>query len=781
MFDTMRFSSGLAGDGVRGMVRRGARAGLVPLVVICSVVSASGVDAGQGASDAAVESRAMSVGAAPTSIEGRWEGAINLPGVSLPIDIDFVKGQGGSMSGDISIPQQSAKDLRLDKIVVEGRRVAFTFPDAPGGASFAGELSEDGSELAGQFTQMGQQFPFKLKRAQAVAAEAKDKLDGVDDLVRGMLADWKAPGVGVAVVRGTEVLLSKGYGERDVEGKKPATEHTLFAIGSSSKAFTTYLMAVLAEQGKLDWDKPVREVLPEFRLADEGVAQRVTPRDLVTHRTGLPRHDLMWYNSGLSRGEIFARLRHLKLSEDLRAKWQYNNLMYLSAGVLVEKLTGQTWEHAVESMIFGPLKMEHSTVGLAQAQRSSELAQPYDEHEGAVRLREFRDISNVGPAGSIFSCARDMANWMIVHLNEGTLGGEKVIQGASLAELHRPQMTLGAGDASEPEIIPVGYALGWFVEVYRGRTRLHHGGNIDGFSTMVTLIPDSDLGIAVMANQDGSPVPELLTRHLLDRLLDGPKREWHAETLQKREQMKGVEKEAKEKKDLARVADTKPAHPIAAYAGSYEHPGYGVIRIELASGSKAADGAAESSVAPANGAGTAKVDAAKAGAESGATKAPGAPLRAIISGFTLPLEHWHFDVFSAGKVDKLEMFEGQKVQFLTGLDGSIEGLRLVVEPTLPAVEFSRRASERLSDPAFLSRLAGEYMLGPQALTVTARGSKLTLLVPGQPLYDLIPKGDNVFSIKGLEGFTVKFVFGDDGNVTELQSVQPNGVFTAKRR
>ena len=253
-------------------------------------------------------------------------------------------------------------------------------------------------------------------------------LAGYDSFVNQALKDWEVPGIAIAIVKNGEVILAEGFGMRDVAGKLPVTRDTLFAIGSCTKAFTTFVMGTLVDEGKLDWDKPVRAFAPEILLQDRDARDLITPRDLVTHRSGLPRHDLVWYNATLSRQEIVRRLPYLEPSEPIRSKFQYNNIMFMTAGYLVDSLAGMPWEEAVRKRIFEPLEMKSANFSVKDSQKSADFAKPYDNRDDLVVLIPFRDITNTGPAGSINSSVKDMARWLIVNS-----GAEKSAAGRSSA------------------------------------------------------------------------------------------------------------------------------------------------------------------------------------------------------------------------------------------------------------------------------------------------------------------------------------------------------------
>ncbi|MGC2153430.1 MAG: serine hydrolase domain-containing protein, partial [Terriglobales bacterium] len=238
-----------------------------------------------------------------------------------------------------------------------------------------------------------------------LAANSPDLRD-FDAYVQKVMNDWKVPGAAIVIVKDGKVILSKGYGLRDVKNNLPVTEHTLFPIASITKSFTVATLGTLASEGKLDWDKPVREYLPDFRLYDDVLTARVTPRDLVTHRTGLPRHDSTWYRSDLSRGEMYSRLRYLEPNRDLRQEFQYNNLMFMTAGYLAGKLAGSTWEDAVSARIFKPLGMTSSGFDFgASFKSSSDVAHPYrkDDNEVAHEAPIYPGDPALGPAGAIVS------------------------------------------------------------------------------------------------------------------------------------------------------------------------------------------------------------------------------------------------------------------------------------------------------------------------------------------------------------------------------------------
>lgn len=669
---------------------------------------------------------------AADSIAGRWNGAIRLnESTRLDVEIDF-EPSGAAWKGDITIPAQGARDLPLTGITVDGAKVTFAISGVPGEPTFSGTLA--GDRLAGDFTQGGQKLTFELTRG--AKPDAAAALAGMDEFIHEALKKWDVPGMSVAVVADGKVVWAKGFGKRNLEQDLPMTADTLLPIGSITKSFTTLLMGMLVDEGKLEWDKPVRAYVPEFRAADELLTARLTPRDLVTHRTGLPRHDLLWYNNAeMSREQIVGRLAHLGTSEDLRARYQYNNLMFLAGGFLVEELTGRQWEEVARERIFLPLGMTRSTFWSSEAAKDPDHARGYRERDSKISLLPFREVGNMGPVGSISSSANEMARYALLHLNRGKVGDQQLVQRATIREMHTPQQAISALP-DQPEVGPASYGLGWIIDTYRGKLRVAHGGNIDGFSALLTMFPNDNVAIVTLANANGTPLPGLLRNHLADKLMSLGDKDWSGEALGRRELQRKANKEAEQKKTATRRSGTKPSHALADYAGEYEHPGYGILKIETL---------------------------------------PGDRLQATFNRIVTPLEHWHYDVFNGLRNENDPTFEDMKYHFRADLAGNIASVEASFEPRVDPIVFKKRPDQSLSDPQHLARFVGEYTLGPQTIVVSLRGSRLVMNIGNQPAYELLPDIDGWFNLKGLGGYRARM----NGETIELS--QPNGLFTAVRK
>lgn len=681
---------------------------------------------------------------AESPFDGHWRGEIQIPGQPLEIDVDLVSAEDGSMSGDISIPVQGLADFALGELVVEDREIRFKMPGIPGEPSFEGSLSEDGRQIAGTFRQGGGELPFELDAGPGPAEAAREALAGFADVGEQAVSDFNVPGVGIAVVAGGEVVFAEGFGYRDLEEQKPMTADSLFAIGSTTKAMTATLLGMVVDEGELAWDEPLTRYLPSFRLADPMITARITPRDLLTHRSGLPRHDLVWYNNNAAtRGEMVARMAHLELTADLREKFQYNNLMFMTAGYLAGQLSGATWEEALRARLFEPLGMERSNFSVADSQEDPDHALPYRENDDDELERiPFRSIDLIGPAGSVNSSVREMSHWLLFNLQGGRAGEAQLINPSTLADIHSPHMSVNAMPAPQTKVSQRAYGMGWMVEVYRGHRRLQHGGGIDGFVTSVMFFPDDDLGLVAFSNR-GSGVAGLVNQVAADRILGLDPIDWLGDAKKRMEEGRAEAEEAEKKKDAVRVAGTEPSHAIADYAGDYAHPGYGTLTV--ATQGEDAHG-----------------------------------LELTYNGITAPLEHWHYDVWNGAETDGDPTFEDQKVLFRSDFDGQISSVVSALELTAEPIVFAKQPDARLSDPEYLERFVGTYRSPTgQEGRIELSGHHLTVHLPGQPTYTLDPEASGRFAIRGLQGFNVGFEEAD-GKVTKIVFYQPNGVFESER-
>ena len=534
-------------------------------------------------------------------------------------------------------------------------------------------------------------------------------------MIEEALKSFDVPGCSVAVVVGDATPLLKGYGFRDVAKKQPMTADTLLPIASMTKQFVVAGLATLARQGKLDWDKPVRTYLPDFRLADEHATAHVTPRDLVTHRTGLPRHDAVWYGSELSREELYKRLSYFALSYDLRERFQYNNLMFMTAGYLGGKLSGGTWEDLTRRELFGPLGMKRSGFSIAELIKDADHSEAYElnTQRQVVRI-EFKGLDGAGPAGSINSCATDLARYARMMLAGGAFEGRRVLLESDVQAMTEPKIPIGRSPF--PEFGFYHYGMGLFVQTYRGFDIAHHGGNLDGASTTIVFVPAKKIAVVVLANRTATSLRDALPFEIIDRLLGLP-----SAGLLKRQrdiELKGFAAEDAAKKETTgkRKAGTKPAHELPEYAGDYVHPGYGRMTVRLA----------------------------------------GERLQLGYNGFTSPLDHWHYEVFKA-PADRQNALELTEVMFQNDFAGEVSGLTVTMDPNVAPIVFERKPPAEMSERKFLDALAGEYELPNTTASISVRDDNVLLWTQLGRVRELEPLRGTTFRVKGVTGTTVEFL------------------------
>jgi CubicO group peptidase (beta-lactamase class C family) len=482
-------------------------------------------------------------------------------------------------------------------------------------------------------------------------------VETVERFVIEQLAAWEVPGCAVAAVRDGRVELAGGWGRRDREAGLPVTEDTLFAIGSVTKAFTATAIGALVDEGLLEWDRPLRDYVPGIRLHDPFVSDRLTIVDLLSHRSGLPRHDLTWIGQpGRSRAEIVRSLRFLPLSRDLRQ------------------------------------------------------------------------------AGAINSTAAEMARWLLVQLAGGQLDGATVMSAGTAKRQLTPQM-LTPGDGDIPGLTQYAYGLGWSIGRYREHAVATHAGGIDGFTTQCMLLPDDGIGVVVLTNTSASLLPLVVACRVLDELLGAEPLDVFSVLKPLFDAVMAGVGEAKAARRV--VPSAPPARPLSAYAGQYEHPGYGTLAIALDRDT----------------------------------------LKPSLGTMDLSLEHRHYETFD---LTWNEVGDQPVVFPLTSLsdpDGDVNGLTVGFEPLVEPLRFGRRADAQ--SPEVLRGLCGTYAMGPIELVVAMRGERtLTVTAPGSPPLDLEPIGGLRFGVQDQPAVTAEFETDGNGAVTRLIA-QPLGIFLPK--
>ena len=526
------------------------------------------------------------------------------------------------------------------------------------------------------------------------AAEARTmerRLRGLDMQIERIMRDWNVPGLGIAVVAGDEVLYERGFGYRDVGRKLPFTKHTVFPIASNTKLFTAVSAGVLVSENKLSWDKPIRDDVPTIRFQSDLLSDNVTLRDMLSHRTGVTRHDMVWFHADLSSEDVFDKLRYLEPAAALRHEFNYNNIMFGAVGQVIKLRSGRTWEEFVRERILAPLDMKSTVFSIEQLRQLPDRAVPYTERRDSDELRElpyYEEFGGLSPAGSIDSTLLDMSHWLIALMNEGRYAGREVIPKEVLSATLQPVVPMGTTGFERRgwhELQGLSYCMGREIASYRGYAITRHGGDLPGFHSQVSFLPNEHIGVLVFVVGDhAAPLYDALTYQIYERLLGLPQTPWAARLLELRKKGRQASQAARGRAGVDRVAGTKPTHPLQDYVGDYVHPAYGRLRIGLS----------------------------------------GEGLQFDLHKIVKPLHHYHYDRFDT---DDDELDGKWSVGFSINPQGEVANATISIDDA--DVVFQRREPD-LSDEQ-LQRLVGVYqdMTGGKAY-VHRSGAKELLLGGG---------------------------------------------------
>jgi CubicO group peptidase (beta-lactamase class C family) len=475
--------------------------------------------------------------------------------------------------------------------------------------------------------------------ARADHSAAKLDRKAIDAHLADAVKLWQVPGLACAVVRGDEVYLGAA-GVRRAGGKERLTADTIFSIGSCTKAFTATALGILVDEKKADWDDRVRKHLLWFRLSDPLADREVRLRDLLCHRTGLGRHDPLWYRASWSVEESVRRMAYLERASSFRSTYEYNNLAYLAAGLAIAAAAKEPWHEFTRKRLLEPLGMKSAVFTSGAAQKTQDHATPHRQvNRNWTPIAWYPDDEQIRASGSIKASARDLSRWVRMQLGGGELEGKRIISREALAETHTPRIVMprSVADAKLAESTMNSYGLGWRVTDYRGEKMLDHGGATDGFRARIILLPKAGVGIVLLANAEAMPLLSALGQVLMDRLLAKKPIDWHA--LYRKQARRGeLARQARLKKLLAsRKPNAKPSRELAAYAGTYRDKAYGEAMVRQS----------------------------------------GKGLVLKWSSFDVPLQHWGYNSFVAGDPKGTDRMDGEKVVFVLDADAKVATLKML--------------------------------------------------------------------------------------------------------
>ena len=421
-------------------------------------------------------------------------------------------------------------------------------------------------------------FPFFVH-----AQTLDEKLKEIDDYANTVMSTWKASsaGMAIAIVKDDKVAMAKGYGVRELGKPDKVDENTLFAIASNTKAFTTASLAILVDEGKLNWNDKVSKYLPDFHMYDPWVTNELTIRDIVSHRVGLDTFsgDLLWYDTTYSTDEILRRVRYLKPVSSFRTRYGYQNLMFIAVGRVVEKVSGMPWADFVKARILTPLGMSRTTTSVRDLKDN--YAMPHNESGGKLRVLPLGFLDSASGAVRLNSSVADLSKWIRLQLGRGKFEGKQIFSEAQSWQMWQPNIMIPVSDASmrnNPTKHFNSYGMGWFLFDYHGRKIMNHSGGLDGMLSYTVLVPEENTGFVVLTNSE-SPAFAIMMNKIMDVMLGAPKHDWNADAVKQVAAAKANDVEEAKKVDAARVPNTKPTLTTAAYAGTYSSQMYGDVTV----------------------------------------------------------------------------------------------------------------------------------------------------------------------------------------------------------
>src|SRR6266404_4351292 len=573
------------------------------------------------------------------------------------------------------------------------------------------------------------------------SAEVARKLQGFDAFMEKTLKDWNAPGIGVGIIIDDKLVFARGYGYRDVEKKLPITSHTLFPIASNTKLFTAVAAGTLVEEGKLTWNRPIRESVSSIEFYDSELNNTVTLRDMLSHRTGITRHDSIWYKSDFNEKQLFERLKYLEPREPLREMFLYNNMMFAGVGETIYLQSGKPWAEYVREKILKPLEMNSTVYSIADMLKQPDHGVPFTERRDSneiYKIPYYEDTDGLAAAGAIISNIEDMSHWLIALMNNGKYAGKQVLPPRVLQATLDPAIALpnSAGETRGWwEVLNRAYGMGRWTASYRGRFITFHGGDLPGFHSQISYMPNEHIGVIVFVIGDHTaPLYNPISYNVYERLVGMDQTPWTDRLLDIRLKTKKAGTEARSKAGYGRVPNTKPSHHLEDYVGEYEHPAYGILRIGLKDNQ----------------------------------------LRFEFHKFSFPMAHFHYDRFDTPDDEQDGMWS---VNFSTNPHGDIDKATMSLDES----EATFRRRPPAIDAGVAQRLAGTYETpgGGKFQVVMKAGGGLYIVSSGSPEEKLIPYKALKFRVQEFADVIVEFV-EENGKITAVKQIDPSGEYVSKR-
>jgi CubicO group peptidase (beta-lactamase class C family) len=478
----------------------------------------------------------------------------------------------------------------------------------------------------------------------AANAQHGAKIDSLTKYIEDARIKWNIPAVAVGIIHNDSIILLKGYGEREIGTGKKVDENTLFAVASNTKSFTATAMGILVDDGKVKWDDPVTQYLPWFKLYDPYVSQNFTIRDLLTHKSGLATFsgDLIWYGSTHSREEVVRRAAFLIPHHGFRTDFGYSNIMYLAAGLVIEQVSGMSWDAFIKERILDPIHMDRTNSSTLALDIKGNTAIPHSEADGKVIAIPYLNWDNIAPAGSINSSAAEMLKWIKLQLDNGKFQDKQLVSPAVLHQMWAPQTSQTVSRFSEklwPSTHFKSYGMGWGLMDYHGKKVISHSGGYDGMISYSAFVPEADLGFVILTNKNSSLYYPLAYK-IMDAFLSSDEFDWSGYFFDLNQKNEEASIKESKKLDSLRIVGTHPTLPLDKFCGTYHSEMYGDVVVEM---------------------------------QNGALNLKFMPTPI----FHAPLTHWEYNTFSL-KFPDVPSLPAGKAAFIIGMGDKVESLKIDV-------------------------------------------------------------------------------------------------------
>ena len=568
--------------------------------------------------------------------------------------------------------------------------------------------------------------------------DIQKKLIPFDKEMEQALKDWNIPGVGVGVVKNGKLVFMKGYGYRDYEKKLPITANTLFQIASNTKLFTSTAAGFLVSEGKLEWDNPIKNYVPSIQFYTNELNNTVTLRDMLSHRTGISRHDMIWHKSNFTRAELFEKLKYLEPTQPIRQGFLYNNLMYAAVGHMINLIEGKPWETYVQEKILLPLDMKSTCFSIDDMKKQLDYFVPYNERRDTTLLYQSKyaeDIKSAGPCGAVVSNINDLSHWLAAFMNKGKYNGKQVIPESIVNATIEPSIAEHNDylDQGYTEFLNPVYGMGRESISYRGHQMIMHGGDLNGIHSQISFMPQDSIGVIVFVIGNHSLSYNPISFNIYEHLLGMSITPWSERGLINRNASKKMGKEGRAKSLSGQIKYTKPSHPIADYLGDYSNIAYGNINIAMKD----------------------------------------TQMLFSLNNVHLPLNHFHYDRFDT-KNDEEEGY--YSLNFRTSSQGDIESIAVGIDEGESI--FIKKPDATLSLVETLTKFTGTYYAGTRPVKIVLK-NKNHLIVEGEPDLELIPYKTNLFKTKEYADLLFEFVV-ENGIVKSVKQKDGTGEYEIKK-